>query len=82
MNIVGLVLFVAAFLLILWLYYLFFNIAIAIWLPLKAKKKWVDFIATPAAQFSYFFLKWVAPLWVLLVSLSVLTFIVNFIMCL
>lgn len=50
-------------------YYMFANIVIAIWLPGRAKRQWVDFVNSPAIELSRPFFKWVMPVLLLLLPL-------------
>ena len=66
MNALGIILLIVVSVLIVWVYYFFTTIAIAIWFPEKAKKQWLALTETTGIQTSYFFFKWIAPGWVLL----------------
>ncbi len=69
----GVILLIAASVVIGWVYYFFTKVAIAIWFPEKANKQWLAITETSGIQFSYFFFKWIAPRWVL--SSTVLTIV-------
>ena len=65
MKLIGIVILIAAAAMICWIYYFLLRIAIAIWIPKKAKKEWV---AMAESLPMYPFFKWVAPVWVLLAT--------------
>jgi len=68
----GLIVFIAALISIfLGLYYFSLIISIAIWFPDKAKRKWVDLTKSPGIHAFIWFWKWVAPAWLITISISV-----------
>jgi succinate dehydrogenase hydrophobic anchor subunit len=78
MKLIGILLFVAITALTIYVYYVFLNIALAIWLPKKSKEKWIVFVESPACQVFFPFLKWVVPAWVLLVPVGLALQIINY----
>jgi len=74
----GLIVFVTALISIfLGLYYFSLIISIAIWFPDKAKTKWVELTKSPGILAFIWFWKWIAPVWLLTISISIALFAVK-----
>jgi hypothetical protein len=54
----------------LWAYYVFTNLAIAVWAPAKVNKKWQDILEIPIVQYFRPFIKWIIPLCLILVLIN------------
>ena len=61
----------------LYVYWFLYTIAIAIWVPSKAKDEWLAMSKSMPVQYGYFLFKWVAPLCLLLGVLSILVLVVQ-----
>jgi hypothetical protein len=55
---------------ILYCYYFFGIISIAIWLPQYSKPRWQEILQTPGVQVGFFFFKWIAPLCIILTIIN------------
>lgn len=64
MNIFGIVIFFAAFILIGYAYYLMENIAYAIWFPNRVSAKWAIIAEYPPVQIMPPLFKWLVPVWI------------------
>ncbi len=80
MNLLGIVILAGGIALNIYIYYLFFNITLAYWTPEKSNEKWISFISNPVFLMFHPFFKYVAPLWILCVSLTLLILGANFIL--
>jgi len=68
----GLIVLVAVLISIfLGLYYFSLIISIAIWFPDKAKRKWVELTKSPGINAFIWFWKWVAPVWLITIAMSI-----------
>ena len=56
-----------------WVWYVFTNLAIAVWMPKKSNKKWLEILDHPMVNYMRPFIKWIVPL-CLLIFLSNLVF--------
>ena len=68
MEIIGIFMFIAMAALVLAVSYIFAIIAIAIWFPTKAKPSWLSASRSAGVQLAYPFFKWVAPVWLIIIS--------------
>lgn len=67
----GLIIFVTAIIaLFCGFYYFSLIIAIAIWFPRAARKKWVEFTESQGINAFRWFWKWVAPVWLVTVTVA------------
>ena len=80
MKLIGIIIIVGAIALNIYIYYLFFNISVAYWMPEKSKEKWIDFVSNPAFLITYPFFKYAAPIWILLVTLTFLLLGIEFLL--
>jgi hypothetical protein len=77
MKLIGIIIFGAGITLICWSYYFFLKISIAIWFPGIAKKQWLEIAKSPNLVGHSFF-KWIAPLWVILCTVSVVASVIQY----
>lgn len=69
----GQIIFIAAIIsLFFGFYYFSLVISIAIWFPRNAKRKWVELTESPGIDAFKWFWKWVAPVWLIAVTVSIL----------
>ncbi len=80
MKLIGIIIIGGAIALNIYIYYLFINISVAYWMPDKSKEKWIDFVGNPVFLMSYPFFKYAAPIWVLLVTLTLLLLGIEFVL--
>ncbi len=57
--------------LIIYVYFLFFKMTVAIWIPRYAKTEWIEKAELSKTKFGYFFYKWVASIWIVLVTINI-----------
>lgn len=80
MKLIGIIIVAGAIALNIYIYYLFFNISLAYWIPEKSKEKWIDFVGNPVFLMSYPFFKYAAPIWILFVTLTLLLLGIKFVL--
>ena len=66
MTLLSIILFICIFIWILYVYYIFYSLAVAIWIPKRASQKWLALLGRPEFQIGYFFFKWIGPLFLIL----------------
>jgi hypothetical protein len=54
----------------LWAYYVFTNLAIAIWAPAKVNKKWIEILQQPIVHYFRPFIKWIVPFCLILILMN------------
>jgi hypothetical protein len=80
MEFIGIIIIAGVIALNIYIYYLFYNISVAYWMPEKTKEKWIDFVHNPVFLMSYPFFKYAAPIWIILVTLSLLLLGIKFVL--
>ena len=54
----------------LWAYYVLTNLAIAVWAPTKANKKWLEVLDQSVVRYFSPFIKWIVPICLILVLIN------------
>ena len=76
MEILALIALAAGVALSVWGYYVLTNLAIAVWLPKKSNKKWLEILNHPFIHYWRPFIKWIVPLCLFMVFISLVLQIV------
>ena len=61
----------------LYVIYVFYNLMLVVWIPQKAKKRWVNVVDSPAGQICYPLIKWLSPISVVVMPLSLIVGVLN-----
>lgn len=71
MNLVPMIILTAIIALFLGFYYFSLIISIAIWFPHHARPKWIALVESPAIDAFRWFWKWIAPAWLVTVTVAI-----------
>jgi len=70
MELLALIVGIGGIALSVWVYYVFTNLAIAVWFPTKTNEKWLRTLEHPIVQYWRPFIKWIIPLCLILIIIT------------